>query len=31
MKKILDDIQEKILNYLKEVQDSDENITLQRI
>ena len=31
MKKILDEMQEKILNYIYEIQDSDENITLQHI
>lgn len=31
MKKILDDMQEKILNFIKNHQDSDENITLQYI
>ncbi|MDD3262548.1 MAG: S24 family peptidase [Candidatus Absconditabacteria bacterium] len=31
MKKILDDMQEKILNFINKHQDSDENITLQYI
>lgn len=31
MKKTLDDVQEKILNFLKKAQDSDENLTLQYI